>query len=450
MLRKAFKFISISLQTIQYFKRMSSGKKVVEVINLGDELLLGIRDNSHLTFLGSRLSQYGVGVRRCVVIRDRVEEIKKYFKDAWKNSDVVITTGGLGPTTDDITKETISDVLEIDLTLDSGAKKALDDRYRKLGIDIKQNSLKQCYKLKGSVSLPNIFGTAPGIFYKDKKTKKILVMLPGPTRELEPMFENEVVPILRKEKVIRHSDDYLQLRTVGVRESELDAMIDPITKDLEAVRVAYCVHQGIVDVRLSSDDSNKADAEKINEVANKIKELLGQDFVCFGRYSIAELIAYRLRSMDRTLSIAESCTGGLLSSAFTDIPGISPTFFGGVTCYSEEAKVQIADVPEDLIYQHGAVSEEVAMAMATGISERFDTDYGLSITGYAGPEGGTKADPVGTIYIGLHSRKGVWVNKAKIHGSRSRVKVRAVNMALDWMRRKLDDIFIADLVDDIE
>jgi nicotinamide-nucleotide amidase len=428
---------------------MSSNKKV-EIINLGDELLLGVRDNSHLTFLGSRLSQYGVSVRRCLVIRDRIEEVEKYFKDAWESSDIVITTGGLGPTSDDITKETIAKILGVELTLDSGAKKALDQRYRKLGVKLGENSLKQCYKLKGGESLPNPFGTAPGIFYKEKKSKKILIMLPGPTREMEPMFNNEIVPLLRKEKVIQESDDYLQLRTIGVRESELDTIVGPIIAKTKHVTVSYCAHEGIIDVRLSSDDDKKADAEAINEVANAIKDKIGNNFICFGRYSIAELIAYRLRSMERTLSIAESCTGGLLSSAFTDIPGISSTFLGGITCYSDESKVQMVDVPEDLISQHSSVSEETAMAMATGVSERFDTDYGLSVTGYAGPDGGTIDDPVGTVYIGLHSRKGVWVNKVKIHGSRSRVKVRAVNMALDWMRRKLDQSFLADLVDFIE
>lgn len=429
---------------------MPSSRKVVEIINLGDELLLGIRENSHLTYLGSRLSQYGVSVKRCIVIRDRLDEIERYFNDAWKNSDIIITTGGLGPTSDDITKETIAKILKTELTLDSGAKKALDDRYRKLGMKVSENSLKQCYKPKGSQSLPNPFGTAPGVFYKDKESKKILIMLPGPTRELEPMFENEVIPILRKEKVIQQSDDYLQLRTVGVREADLDNMVRPLVENEKKVSVAFCAHQGIIDVRLSSKDGKKADAETINDIANEIKEKLGNNFVCFGRYTIAEIIAYRLRAMDRSLSIAESCTGGLLSSAFTDIAGISSTFMGGVTCYSDEAKIHTVGVPEPLIKQHGAVSEESAMAMATGIAERFDTDYGLSVTGYAGPEGGTKEDPVGTVYIGLHTRKHVWVNKVKIHGNRSRVKVRAVNMALDWMRRKLDDSFLSDLVDEIE
>jgi len=193
----------------------------------------------------------------------------------------------------------------------------------------------------------------------------------------------------------------------------------------------------MVDLRLSSLDSDLLNEEALNELGDQCRELMGEDFVCYGDRSLAEVIFRELRSLNQTLAVAESCTGGLLSSSFTEVPGVSKVFHGGAVCYHNDAKVQILEVPEIMLEQHGAVSEEIAIAMATSASEKFGTDYGLSITGFAGPTGGTQILPIGSIYLGYSSPLGVWAKKLNLRGDRASNRRRATSAALDWMRRKL-------------
>jgi len=201
--------------------------------------------------------------------------------------------------------------------------------------------------------------------------------------------------------------------------------------------VGYCAHAGMVDLRLSSHDANTLSEEKLNEIGEVCRKELGEDFVCFGDRTLAGVIFGDLRALDKTLAVAESCTGGLLSSQFTEIPGISKVFHGGAVCYHNDAKVQVLDVPESMLDQHGAVSEEVAIAMATGACEKYGADYGLSVTGFAGPAGGSQILPIGTIYLGYASPLGVWAKKLNLRGDRLSNRRRATTAALDWMRRKL-------------
>jgi len=201
--------------------------------------------------------------------------------------------------------------------------------------------------------------------------------------------------------------------------------------------VGYCAHAGMVDLRLSSLDSDVLDEKKLHEIGDQCREALGEDFVCYGDLTLAEVIFRELRTLNQTLSVAESCTGGLLSSSFTEIPGISQVFHGGAVCYHNDAKVQLLDFPEVMLDQHGAVSEETAIAMATGACEKFGTDYGLSITGFAGPTGGTQMLPIGSIFLGYSSPLGVWAKKLNLRGDRASNRRRATSAALDWMRRKL-------------
>jgi len=212
--------------------------------------------------------------------------------------------------------------------------------------------------------------------------------------------------------------------------------------------VGYCARAGMVDLRLSSLDSDILDNQGLQSLADQCREAIGEDFVCFGDLSLAEVIFRELRTLNQTLAVAESCTGGLLSSSFTEIAGISKVFHGGAVCYHNDAKVQLLEVPEVMLEQHGAVSEEVAIAMATGACERFGADYGLSATGFAGPEGGTQVLPVGSIYLGYASPLGVWAKKISLRGDRASNRRRAATAALDWMRRKLrkyklDEVFAA-------
>lgn len=407
----------------------------VETITLGDELLLGIRENAHLTYLGTQFAHHGIEPAANLVIRDQPEDIKLFFKDSWSRSDLVITTGGLGPTSDDLTRETIAEVLDEELIFDVDIENAISERFRQLERPMAESNSRQCYRPKSADVLPNPYGTAPGLYLK--KDNKILVMLPGPAREMHPMFTEQVIPRLQKEGIFPEIDCYLQLRTAGIGESALAEKIQPMLSGIEGLVVGYCAHAGMVDLRLSSHDANKLSEEKIHEIGESCRIELGEDFVCYGDRTLAEVIFGDLRSLDKTLAVAESCTGGLLSSQFTEISGISKVFQGGAVCYHNDAKVQVLDVPESMIHQHGAVSEEVAIAMATGACEKYGSDYGLSATGFAGPTGGTQLLPIGSIYLGYASPLGVWAKKLNLRGDRASNRRRATTAALDWMRRKL-------------
>ena len=262
-------------------------------------------------------------------------------------------------------------------------------------------------------------------------------MLPGPAREMHPMFEEQVVPRLQKEGIFPEIDCYLQIRTAGIGESTVAEKVEHLFEGKDALLVGYCAHAGMVDIRLSSLDSEVLNEEALHSLADACRDALGEDFVCLGDRTIAEVIFRELRNLDKTLAVAESCTGGLLSSSFTEIPGISKVFHGGAVCYHNDAKVQMLDVPESMLEQHGAVSEEVAIAMATGACEKYGADYGLSVTGFAGPTGGTQVLPVGSIYLGYSSPVGVWAKKLNLRGDRASNRRRAATGALDWMRRKL-------------
>ena len=407
----------------------------VETITLGDELLLGIRENSHLTYLGSQFAHHGIEPAVNLVIRDNPEEIKTFFADSWKRADLVITTGGLGPTTDDLTRESIAEALDEELVYDEDVEKAIRQRFEQLERDMPEINLRQCYRPKNAEILSNPYGTAPGLFLN--KNGKTLVMLPGPAREMHPMFEEQVIPRLQSAGVLPEIDCYLQIRTAGIGESSLAEKVGPILTGKPELVVGYCAHAGMVDIRLSSLDSDVLNEEALNELGDECRELIGEDFVCYGDRSLAEVIFRELRSLNQTLAVAESCTGGLLSSSFTEVPGISKVFHGGAVCYHNDAKVQILEVPEIMLEQHGAVSEEIAIAMATSASEKFGTDYGLSITGFAGPTGGTQILPIGSIYLGYSSPLGVWAKKLNLRGDRASNRRRATSAALDWMRRKL-------------
>ena len=292
----------------------------VETITLGDELLLGIRENSHLTYLGSQFAHHGIEPAVNLVIRDNPEEIKTFFADSWKRADLVITTGGLGPTTDDLTRESIAEALDEELVYDEEVEKAIRQRFQQLEREMPEINLRQCYRPKNAEILKNPYGTAPGLFLN--KNGKILVMLPGPAREMHPMFEQQVIPRLQSAGVLPEIDCYLQIRTAGIGESALAEKVGPILEGKPGLVVGYCAHAGMVDLRLSSLDSDLLNEKALNELGDQCRELMGEDFVCYGDRSLAEVIFRELRSLNQTLAVAESCTGGLLSSSFTEVPEI--------------------------------------------------------------------------------------------------------------------------------
>lgn len=412
-----------------------TSQKRFELITLGDELLLGLTANSHLTFIGAQLSRRGVALQRNVTVTDDADAIAKQFAESWAQADVVITTGGLGPTCDDRTREAVGEVLGQKLIFDPDVEKTIAERFARLGRKMTKNNLKQAYRPEGSEVLQNANGTAPGLWIE--QAGKVLCMLPGPPNELHPMLLEQVLPRLAALGFLSDREAYVQLRTVGVGESMLETKLQPIfDRAGEGLSVAFCAHQAQVDCRLSSPGGHLG-MPQLEEIGRECASLLGEDFLCFGHDTLAKVTADLLRTQEKMLAVAETATGGLLANCFTEFSGATKFFAGGCVCCSNESIMQLLDVPECLLAQHGTVSAENAVAMATGAAERLGADYALAVTGYCGPCGGPAENPVGTIYLALYSPHGVWSKKLSYPGPRATVKVRSVNAALDWLRREL-------------
>ncbi len=408
--------------------------KRVELITTGEELLIGLTANGHLTSIGRALNRRGLALQRNIVVGDGAEAIGRQFRESWAQADLVLTTGGLGPTCDDRTREVIAEALGQRLVHDPAIEAAIRERFARLNRKMTANNLKQAQRPERAEVLPNPHGTAPGLWVE--QDGRILAMLPGPPGELLPMFEEQVVPRLAARGFFRGEEAYVQLVTAGIGESALEALLQPVFDETPGLEVAFCAHQGAVDVRLSSPCGRYSRAQ-LQITANRCRERLGPDFVAFGETSLVKVVAEMLRHDNHELAIAESCTGGLLSNAFTDLCGAAKVFAGGIVCDGNDCKVQLLDVPECLLKQHGAVSAEAAVAMASGVAEALDADYGLSVAGCAGSCTGGKDQPVGTIFLGLHTPRGVWSRRLNHPGPREAVKRRTITAALDWLRREL-------------
>ncbi len=405
-----------------------------ELITLGDELLLGLTENGHLTWIGAQLGRRGVLLDRNVTITDEAAAIAPQIRESWARADVIITTGGLGPTCDDRTREVVAEVLEQALVFDPAIGAAIAERFARIRRPMTPNNRKQAFRFERGEVLPNAHGTAPGLWVE--QDGKVLVMLPGPPNELQPMFTEQVLPRLAARGLLSDAESYIQIRTAGVGESMLETRFGRIFDRYPGLGIAYCAHQWQVDCRISSPDRKYA-MSALQAIAQECASLLGDDFVGFGHDGLAKVVGDHLRDQHRTLAVAESCTGGLLANSFTDICGAAKFFQGGIVSYSNDAKMQLLECPECLLSQHGAVSEECAVAMATGVAEKLGADYGLAITGFAGPTGGNGDNPVGTIFIGLHAPGGDWSKKISYPGPRCAVKQRAVTAAIDWLRREV-------------
>ena len=402
------------------------------ILNVGDELLDGIRSNAHLVWLGEQLARRGVRVIRGSVVRDEAEKIAAEIAHAWEDANLIVTTGGMGPTRDDLVRQAVASALGLKLVHNADAEATLRERFVRLRREVSPGDLRQCLLPEGAELIPNPRGTSPGIYLSHQG--RTLVMLPGPGLELRPMFEEEVVPRLCSCGAANEGEAYVQIRTFGIGAVPLENLVRPHL--LDGMTLTFGTHTGIVDARISAGESG-ACCDRMLDVARKVRDSVGDDFICTGHACLATLLVEQLTAMGCTVALGESCTGGLLASAFTDVPGASKVLTGSAVCYSNDAKMNMLGIPSCIISQHGAVSAECAAAMATAAAEKFGADYGLSVTGYAGPGGGTEEDPVGTIYFGYASPSGVWTRRVVLVGDRLQVKARAVNTALDWMRRNL-------------
>lgn len=420
--------------------------RTVELLAIGDELLNGLRENGHLIYIGGKLQDLGLGLSRAGELRDEPGEMVDEFCAALDRSDLILVTGGLGPTSDDATVECMASALDRPIHHDPDVEAAIRKFFKERGRQPTENNFKQCAVVEGATVLQNKNGTAPGQWIG--LDDQIIVLMPGPPRELIPLFEEMVIPRLVDMKWAQETVLPLQIRTIGVGESQVaDSLESVLENHREQVRVAFCAHLGYVDVRLSPIQ-DRIDAPSLRQLGETCRKRLGSGFLGYGTPEIACVIMKQLRSLNKTLAVAESCTGGLLSSRFTDIAGASKVFKGGMICYNNEIKENILGVPGCILEQHGAVSAESAVAMATAVAEYMESDYALAITGYAGPEGGS--EPAGTVYLGYHSPVGVWSSKVVLPGNRIAVKERAVMAALDFLRRKIERYKMFDLLESLK
>ncbi len=407
-----------------------------ELLTLGDELLLGLTANSHLTFIGQQLGRRGVTLRRNITTTDDAAVIAAQFRESWARADVVITTGGLGPTCDDRTREAVAEVLGQKLVFDETIAADIAAYFTRSGRKMTPNNRQQAFRFEHGEVLPNAQGTAPGLWVEQEG--KVLCMLPGPPNELQPLFTEQVLPKLAGLGLLLPAEAYVQIRTAGVGESALEHKLQPVFRRRgEALSVAFCAHAGHVDCRVSSP-SGQLGHDQLQQIAAECALLVGEDFLCFGHDSLAQVCADLLRAREASVAVAETITGGLLANAFAGICGANKFFAGGCVCSSNEAKEQLLEVPEEIMLQHGAVSAESAVAMATGVAEKLGAHYGLAIAGStSGSCGGVPENTHGVVYLALSAPHGVWSKKLSLPGPRSQVKPRAIAATLDWLRREL-------------
>lgn len=405
-----------------------------EIIAVGTELLLGDIVNTNAQYISQRLSALGLDVYYQTVVGDNLDRLVEALKIASNRADIIITTGGLGPTDDDLTKIGIAKALSVEMTLDELSLEKIKNYFERSNRPMPSINERQAYIPLGSRAVENNNGTAPGII--GEYGSKIYIALPGPPKEMKPMFEESIVPYLRQKS--KYTIKSRTLKVIGIGESALQEKLGDIMMNQTNPTIALYAKEGEVHIRITAkeEDAVKADY-KIKEVENKINNMLGKDIYGYDGDTLESVVNDILQKEHKTISFAESCTGGMISSRFTDIPNASISFLNGIVCYSNEAKINILGVKRETIEEHGAVSMETAEEMAIGVRKISNTDIGLSITGIAGPSGGTESKPVGLCYIGIVIDNQIKVYSFIFNGNRAKIRWLASTKALDILRRTI-------------
>lgn len=406
-----------------------------EIIAVGSELLSPFHQDTNSLFLTEKLNDLGVEVRFKTIVGDDRSRLTAAFRSALERAQLVIVTGGLGPTEDDVTREAAAEALGRQLKESPAILERLSERFARLGRPMPENNARQALVMEGAELLENRLGTAPGMWVEQDGT--VVILLPGPPRELMPMFESECMPRLAR-RVTRARIRTRVLKVAGLPESEVDRRIAPFYKGLENPSTTILAARGGIEVHFRARAATDAGAEAmLDELADKAESALG-DFV-FSTHgeTLEEVVGMYLIMKQKTIAVAESCTGGLLSERLTRVPGSSSFFLGGAVCYSNELKSRLAGVPPSLIESRGAVSREVAQALAEGIRARSESSLGAAITGIAGPSGGTPEKPVGLVFIALADERGTEVREFRFPGDRQRVRWLTSQSALEMIRRRV-------------
>ena len=405
-----------------------------EIIAIGSELLTPHRTDTNSLWLTERLNSIGINVLQKSVVGDEEDRLEEAIRDALGRSDVIISTGGLGPTEDDITRKVFARVTGRQLRLDYEILEKIRNRLTSRGYQMTPNNERQALVPNGAQVLPNMNGTAPGL--RMDQEGKLVVLLPGPPRENQPMFDTYVMPELEKlSRGVRIARRVLKV--TGVGESQLDDKIAPIYKEYTNPTTTILFTDSEIELHLTATAESQAHAEALaEELSKKLEEAIGENCYSTTGEQLEAVVGNRLRLKQHTLATAESCTGGLVAERITRVPGASDYFAGSVVSYTNEIKMRLLGVPEELLERHGAVSGEVAEAMARGIKERTGASIGLSVTGVAGPGGGTQAVPVGTVYIGLADDVTSTNRRLVLPGDRHLIRWRASTAALEMVRRR--------------
>ena len=406
------------------------------IVTIGNEVLSGHTVNTNAAYLGRKMLETGVAVVSERTVGDEIVSIVDALKAACEEADFVLVTGGLGPTEDDLTRQGLSKFLGVELQLDEGLPKVIEEMFRKRGVVMTANNKSQAYMPKGAKAIENKIGTAAGIRAEWKE--KTIYCMPGVPYEMKQMFEELVLPEIEngafgkgEVKIIR------KLNCFGQGESKIADMLGDLSKRGRNPQINFTVGYGVVTVHITARAEN---LEKADNDERQIRAILGDLIFSTGDETLAEAVGRMLAEKKMTLAIAESCTGGLLSGMITNVPGASRYFTHGWVTYSNEAKIAELDVPAEMIERYGAVSEQTAEAMARGARKKSGADISVSITGIAGPEGGSEQKPLGLVYISVDTGKQRQTYRFILPGDRKAIRIRAANNAINIVRLALSGI----------
>lgn len=406
-----------------------------EIIAIGSELLTPQRTDTNSLWLTERLNELGVEVKLKTVVGDDALRLQEAIRDALTRSEIVITTGGLGPTEDDITRSVAADAVDRILIYSEELEEEIREKFRRMNRDMPDRNKRQAFLIEGSDALPNTFGTAPGMILETDG--RFLVVLPGPPKEMKPMFSNHVIPRLSSvvgENVMRKR----VLKVSGMGESAIDEAIADIYKGFSDIDTSILFNKSEVEIHLTAKARTESECEGlISKLITDIRNVLGIAVFSETGEEMEEVVARLLIERSQTVAVAESCTGGLIGMRLTEVPGSSAFFDEGIIAYANSAKEKYLGVPAHLIETVGAVSAEVAEAMAKGMLEKSGADHAISVTGIAGPTGGSEEKPVGTVFIGYASAKTVRCVSLRIPGDRFLIRWRSSQAALDLLRRQM-------------
>jgi nicotinamide-nucleotide amidase len=410
-----------------------------EIVAIGSEMLTPFRQDTNSLFLTEKLNEIGVSVAFKTIVGDRRKDLVNAIRSALGRADIVLLMGGLGPTEDDLTREATAEALNLEIRREAPLVAALHARAASWRIPMPENNLKQADVIDGATVLPNANGSAPGqwLDVTFEGFRKLVLLIPGPPSECKPLFETECLPRLR-DVVPPRFIAKRTLKAAMIPESQCDKLLAPIYTTYPDIETTILAHAGDIQLSLLCAKKDMETAEqRVEELATKMEEALDDWLYSTEGETLEQIVLYYLGLRQATLATAESCTGGLVAQRITSIPGSSRSFLGGAVVYSNELKTAFAGVPADLIEQHGAVSEEVAGALASGIRQRTGATIGLGITGIAGPTGGTDTKPVGLVYIAVSDAQRTDVLERTFRGPRQRVREWTAQQALDLVRRKL-------------